>query len=159
MREEFGFVRRDIDADGAVTLAAFAGEAEIEGVFDFFALPAVADDGVGTVRILRHLPEEMGAAAGGVFFFMRGAPAGAHDAAFFAAALADTDAAQRGMTQAAVVEGELKVRLGLPRCVVLAEAEISVELVGRLSLRANQLARVHIAVGIPGGFEFAEGLH
>ena len=30
MREKFGFVGGDVDADGAIALAAFAGEAEIE---------------------------------------------------------------------------------------------------------------------------------
>ena len=59
VREEFGFIGRQIHRDRAIALAAFAGEAEIKGVLDLFALPAVADD-----FSLGHLPEEVGAAAG-----------------------------------------------------------------------------------------------
>ncbi len=44
MREEFGFVGGDVDADGAIAFASFAGQAEVEGFFHFFAAPAVAND-------------------------------------------------------------------------------------------------------------------
>src|SRR5579884_805128 len=97
MRQEFCFVRRDVDCYGAIAFAPFAGKAEIKGLLDFLATPAVADDGVPAVRILRHFPEEVGAAPGAVFFFMCDAPAGAHHAAFFATALADSDTPQSGM--------------------------------------------------------------
>ena len=117
-------------------------------MFDFFAAPAVADD-----FSLRHLPEQVSAAAGGVFFIVGGAPTGTHHAAFFAAALANTDAAQRSVREAAMILRELEMGLRLPRCVVRAQAEIFVELVG-----TDQLAGVHLPVGIPGGFKFAEGL-
>src|SRR5437667_168369 len=101
MREEFGFVRRYIDADRAIALAAFAAQAEIKRVLDFFAAPAVADD-----FAFGHLPEQAGAPTGRVFFFVRGAIAGAHQAAIFAAALAHPYAAQRGMGEAALIVGE-----------------------------------------------------
>jgi hypothetical protein len=93
MREEFGLVGGDVDVDGAVGLASLAGEAEVEGLFDFFAPPAVLDDRVFAGWVLRHLPEQVSAAAGGVFFVAGGAIAGAHDSAFVAAALSDADAA------------------------------------------------------------------
>src|SRR5580704_762154 len=131
MREEFGFVGCDVDADGAVALAAFTGQAEVERLFDFFAAPAVADDCVFSVLTLRHLPEQVSAAAGGVFFVVRGAPTGTHHAAVlamaFAAAFADAHAAQRGGREAAVIVGELEAGRGLPGSVVGAEAEIGVE--------------------------------
>ncbi len=150
VREKFGFVGGDVDADGTIALASFAGEAEIEGLLHFFAPPSVAR----STSPLRHLPEQVSAAAGGVLFFVGGAPARAHHAAFFAAALADSDAAQRGVREAAVIEQELEVRLGLPRRVVRAEAKVLVELVG-----LDHFAGIHLPVGIPRDLEFAEGLH
>src|SRR4029077_1521151 len=119
------------------------------GVLHFFAAPAVAND-----FSLGHLPEQVGAATGRVFFVVRGAPAGTHHAAFFAAALTYADAAQSGVREAAMILRELEVSLRLPGGVVRAEAEVFVELVG-----IDQLAGVHLPVGIPGGLEFAEGLH
>ncbi len=58
VRKKFCFVGGDVNADRAVALAAFAGEAEIERVFDLFAAPSIADDGVAAIGILRHLPEQ-----------------------------------------------------------------------------------------------------
>src|SRR5258708_28224730 len=71
VRKEFGFVGRDIDTDGAIAFASFASEAEIERLFHFFAAPSIADD-----FALRHLPQQVGAATSGVFFFARNAIAG-----------------------------------------------------------------------------------
>ena len=115
MREKFGFVGGDVDADRAVALASFAGEAEVERLFDFFAAPAVADDRIFSCWSLRHLPEQVSAAAGGVFLFVRGAVAGAHHAAFVAAAFADADAAQSGVRQAAVIVRETGSASRAPR--------------------------------------------
>ena len=39
--EELGLVGGHVDVDGAIAFAAFAGEAEVEGVLDVLALPAV----------------------------------------------------------------------------------------------------------------------
>ncbi len=159
MRKEFGFVGGDVDAYRAVTLAAFAGEAEVEGLFHFFAAPAIANDCVFSRWSLRHLPEQVSAAAGGVFFFVRDAVAGAHDAPVFAAAFANAHAAQRGGGKAAVIGGKLESGLRFPGCVVGAEAKIFVELVGRFLRQTNELAGIHLPVGIPCGLEFAKGLH
>jgi len=125
MREEFSFIGGEVDADRTIAFAAFAGEAEVEGFFYFFAAPAVGDD-----FALRHLPEQMSAAPSGVFLFERGSVAGAHDAAFGVAALANTDAAESGFGEAAVIGGEFESSFGLPRRIVGAEAKIFVELVG-----------------------------
>src|SRR5438270_512698 len=120
-----------------------------ERVLNLFAVPAVADD-----FALGHLPEEVGAAAGGVLFFVGGAPTGAHDAAFFAAAFAYSDTTQGGMREAAMIFGELEMCFRLPRCVIWAQAQVFVEPVG-----LKHFSRIHLPVGIPCLFEFAEGLH
>ena len=128
MRKKFGFVGGYVDAYRTLGLASLTGQAELERVLDFFAAPAVADDST-----LGHFPEQVSAAAGGVFFVVRGAVAGAHQAAFFAAALAYAHAAQGGLSKAAVVVGELEVGFRFPRRISGAKAEIFVKLVGRLS--------------------------
>ena len=51
VREKLGFIGGEIDRHRAIRLAPFAGEAEVKGCFDLFALPTVADD-----IALRHLP-------------------------------------------------------------------------------------------------------
>ena len=102
---------------------------------------------------LRHLPEQVSAAAGGVFFFARGAVAGAHHSAFIVAALAHAYAAQSGLGQAAVIGEKLEIRFRFPRSIVRAEAEVFVQLV-----RIDQLAGIHLPFRIPGRFEVAESL-
>src|ERR1039458_6187786 len=149
MRQKFGFVGRYIDADRAIAFAAFAGEAEVERFFDGFVLPAVFDD-----FSFRHLPEQVGAAAGGVLFVARDAEAGTHDTAGVAAALADSNAAQGSGGQAAVIVGKSEMRLGLPGIIAGAKPEIFVEAIG-----LDQFARVHLPIGIPERLELAEGLH
>ena len=42
--EELGFVSGHVDGDGALGLAGFAGEAEVEGLFDLFIFPLVGED-------------------------------------------------------------------------------------------------------------------
>jgi len=42
--EEFGFVCGDVDVDGALALAGFAGEAEVKGFADAFISPTRIDD-------------------------------------------------------------------------------------------------------------------
>src|SRR5712672_1771255 len=86
VREEFRFVGGDIDAGRAIAFATLAGEAEVERLFDRFILPAIFYD-----FALRHLPEQMSASAGGVFFFAGDAKARTHHAAFIATALSHTD--------------------------------------------------------------------
>ena len=118
MRQEFRLISRNIDADGAIAFAPFAGEAEVERFFDRFALPSILDD-----VPFRHLPEQVGASAGGVLFVARGAKAGTHHSAVVAAAFADSHAAQRSGGQAAVIVGKFEMRLGLPGIVARAETE------------------------------------
>jgi len=142
VREELGFVGCDIYAHRAIAFASLAGEAEIERLFDFFTAPAVAND-----FTLSHLPEQVGAAAGGVFFVVCRAVAGTHHATFFAAAFADAHAAQCGVRQAALIGGKLEAGLRLPGSIVGAEAEIFVELVERLSRQTNDLAGIHFQSG------------
>ena len=101
--KEFGLVGGQVHAHRAVALAAFAGETQIQRLFHGLVAPAVPDH-----VALRHLPEQVGAAAGGVLFFAGHAKAGTHDAAFIVAAFPDSDAAQSGAGQAAVVIGKLK---------------------------------------------------
>src|SRR5205085_1465704 len=101
---------------------------------------------------LGHLPKQVSAAAGGVFFFAGDAEAGAHDTTLVAAALADAHAAKCGMRQAALVFGKMEMGLRLPRVVVGPETEIFVEAVG-----FDDLSGVHLPVGIPDRLELAEG--
>ena len=44
MSEELGLVGGHVDGDGALALAGFAGEAEIEGFLDLFVLPLIGED-------------------------------------------------------------------------------------------------------------------
>src|SRR5579863_4576620 len=96
----------------------------------------------------------MSTAAGGVLLLVGGAPTGTHHAALLSAAFAHSHTTQRGMREAALIEGKLEVRLWLPRCVAGADAKVCVELVG-----LDQLARVHLPIGIPRGLELAKSSH
>ena len=156
--EEFGFVSCDVHADRAFAFAAFAGEAKIERFFYLFAAPAVANKAIFfvltlLVLALGHLKEQVGAAAGGVFFFAGGAVAGAHQAAIFATAFAHADASERGLGEAAVVGWKFENCLWLPGRIVRAEAQVFVELVG-----LDHFSGIHLPIGIPRRFKFAEGL-
>ncbi len=126
--EELGLVGGHVDGDGALGLAGFAGEAEVEGFADLLVLPLLGED-----FALHQLPEEMGAAAGGVQLFAGGHVAGAHGSGVGFAAGSDTYAAEGGGGEGAVVVGEGEVGLGLPGVVVGAEAEVFVDLVRRRS--------------------------
>src|SRR6266404_2335739 len=149
VRYKFRFVGRYIDAHRTIAFAAFAGETKVERFFHRLVLPAIFDD-----VSFRHLPEQMGAAAGGVLFVSRDAEARTHDSTFVAAALAHSDAAQRSSGQAAVVVGKFEMRLGLPRIISGTEAQVFIE-----AIRLDELARVHLPIGIPDRLELTEGLH
>jgi hypothetical protein len=97
MGKELGFIGGYIDAHGTFSFASLTGEAEIERLFHFLAAPAVTDHPILSTLALRHLPEQMGAAAGGVLFFSGGAVAGAHHSAFVVPALAYAYAAQSSL--------------------------------------------------------------
>src|ERR1700686_2727811 len=122
-----------------MALASLAGKTKIERLFDRLVLPTVFDD-----VAFRHLPQQVGAAAGRVLFFARDTIAWAHDSASVATALPDSHAAQSCGGKAALILRKLEMRLWLPGIVARAEAKIFVELV-----RLDQLARVHLPVGIP----------
>src|SRR6267378_3929340 len=109
VREKLSLVGGQVDGDGAIALATFAGETEVEGLLDFLTPPAVADD-----FALGHLPEQVRAAAGGVLFFAGHAEAGTHHPTFVVAALPHSDAAQGGMREAAMVMGKLEMGGRLP---------------------------------------------
>ena len=94
-----------------------------------------------------------------MFFVTGDAITRAHHSTIFAAALAHAHAAQRGMRQAALISGELKSRLRLPRGEVRAEPEILVKLVRLASCRRDDFARIHLPIRIPRGLELAECLH
>ena len=49
--EELGLVGGHVDGDGALGFAGFAGEAEVEGLFDLLVLPLVGKD-----LVLHELP-------------------------------------------------------------------------------------------------------
>src|ERR1700751_2554638 len=125
VREELRLVGGEIDGDGAIAFAPFAGETEVEGFFHLFTAPTVAND-----FTLGHLPEEVGPTAGGVLFFAGHAEAWAHDAALIMAALPHSDAPKRGVSQTAVIIGKFEVRWRLPWMIVGPEAQVLVHAVG-----------------------------
>ena len=147
--EELGLVRRHVDVDRAVVGAALAGQAQVQRVVDLPRLPPVGDD-----VALQHLEQQPGAAAGGVLLLLGDLVAGAHHlVAVGVAALADADAAQRRVREVAAVllVGELHVGAG--RVVVRAEPQVLVQLE-----RVDDLARVHLPLGVPDALEVAHGL-
>ena len=99
-----------------------------------------------------HLEQETRAAAGRVHLLARRHEGRAHDVdPAGRAALADADAADGRVREVAVVArvGELDRRP--PRLVVGAEAEVLVD-----AVRLDDLARVHLPVGIPDRLELLE---
>src|SRR5579872_2340404 len=149
MRKKLGLVGRDIDADGTVALATFASQTQIKRFFYVLITPAVFND-----ITFGHLPEQVSAAAGGMFFFSRYPETGAHYAAVVVPALADANTTQCGSRKAAFILGKLEVRLRFPGMMVCAEAEIFVELV-----RLDELSRIHLPSRVPNRFEFPKRLH
>ena len=153
LREELGFIGGHVDLDGALGFAGLATEAEVERFVDGFTLKALFAQRAG-----EHLPEQAGAAAGGVLLQAGGAVTGTHDAAGGVAAGADTDAAVGGMGEGAVVFGEHEVcfERGLLRCGGDV-AEVFDGVVDADSV--NELAGIHVVVRVPEDLELAEGVH
>ena len=159
LRQKLRFVGGHVHLHRALGFAGLATQAEVEGFVDGLALEAFVAQCAG-----EHLPEQVGAAAGGVLLLAGGAVAGTHDAALGVAASADADAALGGALEGAVVCGEGEVRL--ERCergpgsvvrAVGAEAKILDGIVD--AHRIDELAGIHAVVGIPERLELAEGLH
>src|SRR6185312_595461 len=88
MREELRLVRRHVDGDRAVVLAALALQAEIECLGDRLAAPAVLDDVAA-----HHLEQQMRAPPRRVHLLARRLEARAHRLPARRAALADAEAA------------------------------------------------------------------
>src|ERR1700732_1160277 len=88
-----------------------------------------------------------------MFLFASCAEAGTHYAAFIVTALSHAHAAQRGVRQAAMILGKLKVSPRFPRFVVGAQTQVLIQLI-----RLNYLARIHFPIWIPQGFELTESL-
>src|SRR5438067_499268 len=147
MRAELGLVGRHVDIDGAIVLAACAGQAEVERLLDRAALPAVLERSA-----MHHLEQQVRAAARRVLLLARRQVARAHDAVLgvMPAAFADPDTAYCGPVPAALRrEGEAGVE---PRRTVIgAEAEIGGDRIG-----IDDLARVHPAVRVPDRLKLAE---
>src|SRR5919109_706923 len=120
VREKFRLVGRHIDVDRTIALAPFAGKAKIERLLDRFALPAAY------YIALQHLEQQAGAPAGGVFFFPRYHEARTHGALVHAPAFADTDAAQRGVSEATVILRETKMSCRTRGAVVRSQPEIPI---------------------------------
>ena len=147
VRQELGLVRRHVDAHGAVLLAALARQAEVERLQHLVALPQV-DLGAG-----HHLEQDPRTAASAVLFLARDHEAGAHRSAGHVPALADAHTPNRGVSEPSAVVRIGEVRLHRGRAVVRAEPEVFGDRV-----RTDHLPRIHLPIGIPDGFELAEGL-
>lgn len=100
---------------------------------------------------LQHFEQQAGSAPGGVFLLAGDPVAGAHDAAFEAAALAHPDAAPGGLAEAVIVIGEGEVGRRFPRLIVGALAEIGVQRV-----RVDHLAGVHPVAWVEQRLELLE---
>ena len=87
------------------------------------------------------------------FFFHGRAVTRAHGALFLTPAFADTDAAHRGMREAALVVDEMKMRRGFLGRKVRPEAKILGD-----RIRIDDLARIHLSFRVPDALEFAKRL-
>src|SRR5690606_34119406 len=123
-------------------------EAEVERLLDLLALPAIPDR-----LTLKHLAEEVRAAAGRVLLLAEHHEARAHRPAVQAPALADADAAQRRTCEAPLVVRVAEVRHRRRRPVVRAESQVRVP-----GIRIDDLAGVQQPCGIPDRLEPAARL-
>src|SRR6266702_5874365 len=165
--EKLRFVSRHVDLDGALGFAGLAAEAEVESLMDCVALKAFTTEVAG-----EHLPQQTGAAAGGVLLLAGGTIAGTHDAARGFAACADTHAAFGGTLQRSLILGEDEVSFSLSLLFRmsllawdcrrrLASPQGMAQVLKRIvdAHGVDQLAGIHAIVGIPQGFELAKSLH
>ncbi len=145
--QELSFVRRHVDADGAVPLAALAGQAQVQR-----AGHVVGVRGVDARPAAGELEQQPGPAAGGVLLLAGGPVARAHHVAAAGQAGPDADAAAGGRLQAAVVVGEGQVRAdGGPRSLDV-DPHIGVEPAG-----PDHGPGVHPVPRIPDALELREG--
>src|SRR5438067_10014776 len=88
-----------------------------------------------------------------MLFFASDHVAGTHGTSIHPAALAYPDAAQGSGGDTSFIIGKFEMCCRLPRVVSGAQAQIFVEAIG-----INDLARIHLAIGIPNSLELAKGL-
>ena len=149
MRQKLGLIRGDVDVGGTFRFAGFAGEAQVERLFNVLVLPSAAHH-----LSLQHFEQHVRAAPGAVFFLKRHHVAGTHRAGIVLAAFPQPNAPYRRLGEGTAVIRKLEMGFGLERLIVRAQTQILGGQVG-----VDHLVRVHLIVRVPGGLEFDEGLH
>ena len=146
MGQKFRLVRGHIHVGRAFRLARLARQAQVQRFLDVLVLPAVAHD-----FALQHFKEHVRAPARAVLFLERDHVARAHRTAVVFAALAETDASQRGFGKRPVVIRKLKICFGIVRFVIRSQPQI---LGGQIGV--DHLVRIHLIVRVPRGLEFSQ---
>src|SRR5215467_6368233 len=146
--EELRLVGCDVDANRAIALTTFAGEAQVKRILDMLILPPFGDD-----FTLRHLPEQVGTTASRMLLFVGYAIARTHNAAFRAAALANSDTTQSGTSEAAMIFLIMKVSRRRPGFVIGPQAKILVHAVG-----LDQISGIHLPLWVPSGLKLSKSI-
>ncbi len=149
VRQEFGAICRDVHVGRALALAGLTRQAQVERFLDALVLPAAVDD-----IALQHLEQHVRAAPGAVLLFERHHVARAHHAGVLLAALADADAAQRGLRHRPAVIRKLEVRRRICRRVARAQPQIH-----HRRLCVDDVAGVELVRRIPDRLEVTERGH
>ena len=153
MREELGFVRRHVDVDGAIALAAFAREAQVERIVYGLRLPTVGDRSAPRAAV-EHLVQEPSTPSGRMFLVAGHHVGRTHDAAAFTPTFADADTTEHGLGEASSVGRVREVRALDVVVIVAPDAEVLVECVG-----LDDLAGIHPVVGVEDRLHPFEGTH
>ena len=154
VREEFGLVGRHVGMGGAVALAAFAGEAPVEGLLDLLALPAAFH-----YLALKHLEKQPCAPARGIALLAGRPIARAHRPAGRRPAFAHADTVLgRAREPVAHLASERKARRKRDRLVRGALPQVVVSRIHR-ARATYELARVHAVFRVPDRLELAERSH
>ena len=152
--QELGFVGGYIDSYRALGFAGFATEAQVECLVDGLAAEAFLAQRAG-----EHLPEQAGAATGGVLLLAGGAVAGAHDAALGVKAGAHAHATLGGALQRATVGGEDEVGFELGGFLAGNGRRLAQVLDGVVDADGvGELAGIHAVRWVPDGLEFLKGV-
>ena len=147
LRQEFGFVRRHVHADRAVTLAALAGQAQVEGPGHVIGVRRV-DPGPAA----GELEQQPGPAAGRMLLLAGRPVARAHHVPAAGQARAHADAAPGGGLQAAAVVGERELGARRRARPADVDAQVGVEPPG-----PDHRAGVHLVPRVPDALEVREG--
>src|SRR5205085_9139322 len=136
-----GLVRRHVDVDGTITLAALTAQAEIERFLHLFALPAVRDR-----PAVQHFKQQPRATARAVLLFPGCHVARAHHTltAVVAATGSDAHTAAGRPGEAAAILLVREAALDLRRPVERSDAQI-----GRNREGIDHLPGVHLPLRIP----------